>query len=442
MLNNKRAEACGKFDELLAKHKEQFRKFKEEGRAVDDAYKARALEMDALSQEIERYDALIAEEARLEGITPMSRQAAPEGRGGMPGGGGNQPAGPFRSLGEQLQAVCRSMTPGHTVDRRLLEMRAPTGVGELVGEQGGFAVQTDLSTAIWKRAYETGQVLSRVRRIPVGPNANGIKHLYLRENARTAGNRYGGVQVYRRAEAATVTASRPLIDEYRLELEAGMALVYLTDEIIADAPQMEALVREVVPEAIRFALEDEIINANGAGRCLGVLNAPSLVQVPKEVGQAAASIVSQNIMKADSRIWEGSVNKSVWFVNQDVKPQLYGMTITGGVSDFPVYMPPNGLSAAPFGTLFGRPVIPIEHCPTLGTLGDILSADLSQYVLIEKGGVNVASSIHVQFLFGEQVLRFMWRNNGAPYCNWAVAPLTPAKGTATKSPFVAIATRA
>ena len=105
MLKQKRAEACGKYDELLAKHREQFRKIAEEGRnpLENDEYKARALQMDARSQEIERYDALIAEEQRLEGITARSQQPAPESRGGMPGGGNAPPAGPFRSLGEQLQ---------------------------------------------------------------------------------------------------------------------------------------------------------------------------------------------------------------------------------------------------------------------------------------------------------------------------------------------------
>jgi HK97 family phage major capsid protein len=167
--------------------------------------------------------------------------------------------------------------------------------------------------------------------------------------------------------------------------------------------------------------------------------------VAKESGQAAATVLPENIVKMRSRLFAGSRGNSVWLINQDVEPALHLMTKTdtaGTVYGYPTYMPANGLSGSPFDTLYGRPVIPVEHCATLGTVGDIIEADFSQYVLIEKGGVNVASSIHVQFLYGEQVLRFSWRNNGAPGYGWSDGALTPAKGSNTQSPFVALATRA
>ena len=103
-------------------------------------------------------------------------------------------------------------------------------------------------------------------------------------------------------------------------------------------------------------------------------------------------------------------------------------------------MPAGGLSDLPYGKIYTRPVLPIEQCATLGTVGDIILADLSQYLLIEKGGIKTASSIHVQFLTDETAFRFVYRVNGQPVWNSA---LTPFKGTSnTLSPFVALATRA
>ncbi len=349
---------------------------------------------------------------------------------------------PFANAGEYFQAVIRSQTPGNSIDPRLQSLRAPTGLNEGVGEQGGFLVGQDVASQIWQRAYQDGQLLSRVNRITISGNSNGIKHPYLKETARTAGNRFGGVQVYRKAEAGTVTATKPAFAEFRLELETGMALVYLTDEIIADAAQLDGFVRGIVPKAIGFTVEDEIFNGNGVGKCQGILNSPSLVSVTKETGQLAATILAENINKMYARMWAPSRANAVWFINQDIEPQLDGMTIGAGAVNWPVYLPAGGLSASPFATLKGRPVIPIEHAATLGTVGDIVLADMSQYALIEKGGVDVASSIHVQFLYGEQVLRFTFRNNGGPGYSWSAGPLTPAKGTNTLSPFVALATRA
>ena len=69
---------------------------------------------------------------------------------------------------------------------------------------------------------------------------------------------------------------------------------------------------------------------------------------------------------------------------------------------------------------------------------DIVLADLSQYLLIDKGGISAASSIHVRFLYDENVFRFIYRVDGQPIWN---APITPYKGAGTLSPFVTLQAR-
>ena len=70
--------------------------------------------------------------------------------------------------------------------------------------------------------------------------------------------------------------------------------------------------------------------------------------------------------------------------------------------------------------------------------GDLIFADLDQYLVIEKGGVDRAMSIHVEFLTDQSVFRWTVRNNGQPIPRSAI---TPAKGSNTQSPFVALQTR-
>ena len=103
-----------------------------------------------------------------------------------------------------------------------------------------------------------------------------------------------------------------------------------------------------------------------------------------------------------------------------------------------MYVPAGGLSEKPYCTLFGRPVIPLEQCSAAGDVGDIILADISQYLLIDKGGIKAASSVHVRFLYDENVFRFIYRVDGQPIWN---KPLTPFKGSATVSPFVTLAKR-
>jgi HK97 family phage major capsid protein len=104
-----------------------------------------------------------------------------------------------------------------------------------------------------------------------------------------------------------------------------------------------------------------------------------------------------------------------------------------------LYTPPGTRdNGGQYGMLLGRPVIPVEYCATLGTPGDIILADFSQYVAADKGAPQAASSIHVRFINDETTFRFVYRVDGQPA--WKKA-LTPKNGTNTYSPFITLATR-
>ncbi|KKK91512.1 hypothetical protein LCGC14_2712200, partial [marine sediment metagenome] len=192
-------------------------------------------------------------------------------------------------------------------------------------------------------------------------------------------------------------------------------------------------------EEFGFKIDDALVNGTGAGQPVGILTSGCLVSITKETGQAAATVLAENIEKMYARMWAPSVGNAIWYINQDVWPQLFQLSHVVGTGGVPIFIPSNTLSAAPFGALLGRPIEPIEQCDTLGTKGDIIFADLGQYKLAEKGNIAAASSIHVQFLTDETVFRFILRIDGQPKRDSA---LTPYKGTATQSSFVTLNTRA
>lgn len=354
------------------------------------------------------------------------------------------PVKEFRTFGEQLSAVVRAGRTGE-IDPRLLSLRAISGASETVPSDGGFMVQTDFSSEIMSRAYEYGQILSRVRRIPIGANSNGIKLLAIDETSRATGSRYGGVQVYRASEGDALTAKKPKMRLMELSLKKMTALAYATDELLQDASALESVFSQAFQEEITFTLEDEIMSGSGAGQMLGIMSSPALVTVAAEGSQVSTTFVAENAMKMWARLWARSQQNAVWFINQDVLPQLWQMNVkiknvagSENVGGMPVYINAGSIAGQPYGTLFGRPVIPVEYCQTLGTKGDVVLADLSQYVMIEKGGVQAAQSMHVRFLNDEQTFRWTLRNDGQPTWN---AALTPYKGSNTLSPFVCVAAR-
>ena len=375
-------------------------------------------------------------------------------------------AKPFTSLGEFLMAV-KSAALGE-VDKRLLSIRSreatdeggfslngalgdefvggmvkaayrkQTGLNEGVGAAGGFLVDTDRSNAIMDRVYSVGELLRRVDMVGLSAGSNGMTFNAVNETSRADGSRRGGIRAYWTAEAGTKVASQPAFRQLELKLHKCVGLVYATDELLQDANALESWIMRNLPEELRFVVEDAIFNGTGVGMPLGILASLADVNVAKEVGQAADTIVFNNIIKMWSRLYTPSMRNAAWYVHQDCLPQLYSMQLPVGTGGQAAFMPPGGLSGSAYATLFNRPIIPCEYCQTVGTVGDIVLADLSEYQMIEKGGIQSASSIHVQFVYDETVFRFVYRVDGQPKWNNV---LTPKNGANTVSPFVVLASR-
>lgn len=408
-----------------------------EGNAILASAKGRAF----TAEERTRADAIIAERKavgediiRVEALMNDIRSNLAAGEGAR-AAASNAAKQPFKSLGEQLQAVVKAERKG-IADERLLELNAAaSGASEGVPADGGFAVQTDFSTALLDKAHQTGIIASKVFRIPLGENSNSIKLPAIDETSRVTGSRWGGIQVYYAAEADTVTAKKPKFRLVELSLKKLFGLSYATDELLQDFSAYEAILNRALPEEFGFQIDDDILNGTGAGKPLGINNHPALVVVAKEAAQAAASVVAANVLKMFARMPARLIAGAEWFLNQDVLPQLPQMVI----GTQPVYMPPTGMvGASPFGTLLGRPINVIEQAETVGTQGDIIFANFGEYVMIEKGGLQSASSMHVRFLNDEMTFRWTLRLDGQPGWN---AALTPAKGANTLSPFVELAVR-
>ncbi len=384
-------------------------------------------EVDDLEKEIRSWDESIKRAEKMMAMEPMEMPDEPEVK--MTPEKNDKM---FRSFGEQLMAAYRAAMPGGKIDERLTT-RAASGLNESNPSDGGFLVQTDFVTELLKRTYDTGVLAKLVKKIPISNNANSLKINAVDETSRANGSRFGGVQTYWEGEADEIAGSKPKFRVLTLDLKKLTGLCYATDELLQDTTALENVIREAFAEEFGFKIDDAIIRGTGAGEPLGILNSQALVTVAKETNQTEI-IKVENLIKIWNRLWPRSRANAIWYINQEVEPYLYTLKI----GDTPVYVPAGGLSEKPYGTLFGRPVVVLEQCSAAGDLGDIILLDPTQYLLIDKGGINAASSIHVRFLYDENVFRFIYRVDGQPIWN---KPLTPYKGSATVSPFVTLAKR-
>lgn len=403
--------------------------------------KANESEFDKLEEEIQLREGQLAREALMN--KPQGRKTTPEGGEGEGEGGArltpisgrgsgtpsarNSRTFGFKNMGEFCRATFDFRFSGQ-LDERLRAAAAGTISVEGVGADGGFAVPPDFRTAIIERAFNETALFPRTDNVQISGNSL----TYPVDMTTPWGS--DGVQAYWTAEGAAITQSKAALQEGTLKAHKLAVLCPVTEELIADSAAFGSYLERKAGEKIEFKLSHGVLWGTGAGQLLGFMNSPALVTVAAEGGQSADTIKAENAAKMYAAMPANKRSSAVWLIHPDAEPQLFTMTISG----VPVYVPPGGLSGAPYGTLFGRPVIPHQAMETVGDLGDFAFVDLNSYLTITKGGIKSETSIHFWFDQDITAAKFTLRAGGQP---WWSGAISNRDGSNKQSPFVTLAAR-
>lgn len=360
----------------------------------------------------------------------VQRQVAAYGMG--PGAALN---GKFPSMQDFIVKAWAALSNSPAA-QKLLTPDVVKAMGEASGGEGGFLVPEEFRAELLAMSLEDSVVRPRARVIPMGTNRVVMPAI---RDASHATSVYGGIQGSWVAEAADLSTNRqPTFSQVALDVRKLTTYTIISNELMQDSPiSIEAIVAALFPAAIAYFEDDAFINGTGAGQPLGIINADALVSVAKETGQAAATILYENLVKMFARMLPSSINRAVWVMHPDTFPQIATMSLAVGTGGSAVWMT-NAVGGAP-STILGRPIILSEKCQTLGTAGDIYFVDFGYYFIGDRMGLEVSRSEHVRFTTNEMVWRFIQRVDGRP---WLVTALTPRYGTNTFSPYINLATRA
>jgi HK97 family phage major capsid protein len=365
------------------------------------------------------------------GDEPVVASKRPYGSGvtgGLPVGSSKRTFG-FQNVG-QWAIACVKMSRGH-VDQRI--MNAPTTFGsEGVSSDGGFAVPPDFKQAIMVQVLGEESLLSRCDQQITSSNS-----LSLPYDAVTPWDTSTGVTTQWLGEGATISASKPNIAMRETKLHKLAALVPLTSELLEDVPAMQAWLQSKVPSKITSALNNAIVRGTGVGQPLGLLSSAAKITQTAESGQGNGTLVTNNLVKMHSRMYARLRANGLWIAHQSIEPQLLTLTMPGTTPSWPAFMPfGGGISGKPFATLLGMPIVFVEAASTLGTEGDIVLTDLTQYLAVLKSsGLRSDVSIHLYYDSDHVAFRFILRVGGQPY--WS-APVNPQNGSNTLSSIVTL----
>ena len=330
----------------------------------------------------------------------------------------------------------RSMKPLFSEEARA----AGTGMIQGIESEGGFLLQSETSIDLMTSGFNNSAVLSKCQKRTI-TGSESLEIVGLDETSRADGSRGGGVRVYTDAELSQITSSRTKFQKIKLAPERITGLYYASDKILMNATFLGQEMRQLFTEEFAFKSQDLVMEGTGAGQALGLKNADCKIDIAKESGQDADTIVSGNVLNMYKRFYlRGGSGKACWIANRDTFVELFTMTYdigTGGELAR-LYIPPGVPGVG--GTMLGYPVEFIEQAETLGDAGDLWLCDFSQYVCVDYGDINEASSIHFKFDYSQMTFRFVYHFDGQPRL---VSAITPFKGSSnTVSPFVRIAARA
>jgi HK97 family phage major capsid protein len=322
------------------------------------------------------------------------------------------------------------------------EGRAAGTGGFTVGipSEGGFFLQGETSVDLMTAGFNNSEVLSRCASRTLSAGTQFVEIIGIDESSRADGSRGGGVRVYTTAELAAMTQSKTVFNKLRIEPKKLTGLYYASGEMIKNVTFLGQEMRQLFGEEFAFKCQNLVIRGTGAGEALGILEAPCLISQAKETGQKADTIQTENILNMEKNLWNEGPS-CVYLVNRETKPQLSVLSIavgTGGVLA-PLYKN-DFYNGKRMSTLNGFPCITIEQASALGDKGDIILADLSQYITANKGDINEAMSIHVMFLYDQETYRFIYYFDGQPRWAQSVTPYKGASG-AKVGPFVTLAAR-
>jgi len=329
------------------------------------------------------------------------------------------------------------------------------------GTNGGFAVDSDLAQIVWDKARQVDTPLARCRLWTTSKVE--FNWPAFDETSRVTGSRWGGLKATWRGggldRSLTSDASVP---GFSLVKFRPSSLIIYSDPLPRDLFSDSDLVADALSQTahleLAYAIVDAMVNGDGLDKPLGVLNAKATIKIARS---AANDVKADDIDSMWSRFWGPSRSNAVWICADDTL-----LKVDAAAESYPSGMYfPQGYGGNPYPLLKGRPLLSIEQCPALGSLGDLILADWSQFGLVARAApvkgksqsdspeievsketvdgihgllanqVDGASTEHLRFDTDEVVWRFKIRVDGKPM--W-LRPVEIANRSQTASPFIAL----
>lgn len=270
---------------------------------------------------------------------------------------------------------------------------ANAAMSERVGSEGGFLVPERLRQ----------QVLSYMATAVVRPQAMVLPMSSLRlpvpvldnPSQASGGQALGGLTFALVQEGATIPASGPSFGRVVLEARKVAALMTSPNELADDAAgAFGDFLARVIAEGYAWYEDDLLIyNGSGAGQPQALVNAPCAVPVTRGTSSKVLLTDLATMFKAlhpaarQKGFTPGYTNVR-WLLSSSAMDQILELYLAIGTPANQAVAPSDWFQAGDGDrigpSMLGLPVTVTDHQPAAGTAGDVILADLSQYLIGDR----------------------------------------------------------
>ncbi len=322
----------------------------------------------------------------------------------------------IRNFGECLKAL------HHGDVGQLAELRT---MANSTGELGGFSVDEPTWAQIWDGAYETSVTMDRLRYFPMSSNTLLIPAWDSEDQSKGKVGNVTGAWVGEGIEASRVTPRLRLI---KYEAKKAGIFIACTAEVLQDSVALSSSLLPLMRNNLTSLIDTSVLTGSGVGEPQGILNSNAAISVSRN---SAGTITFDDLAAMMGRMLPSSIRSCVWICSPSVFAVLVGLQV-GTASG--VLAMNNQTGATDFKMqILGGEVRVSSSLPERGTRGDLILADLGYYGFGSRETGRFEKTASAQWLSDVLDFRLIVRCDGHSLLD---APVTPANGTTTSSPFV------
>jgi len=175
-------------------------------------------------------------------------------------------------------------------------------------------------------------------------------------------------------------------------------------------------------EAWYWYTDKEFIQGTGGKKPLGIVNDPSVLTVNR---QTAMTVEVDDVLNMEARLPAVFDNGSVWFITKKARAALRGQKVAAGSKELVLQESYGNLADGYNMTILGRPAVLADgKTSALGTAGDVILGNWSQYYVGFPQDFSMDSSRHAQFRKNRTALRCSGRVDGLAAIPQAFVVLT------------------